>query len=163
MLGRRPERHLNLNPESGVADERTVVMMCIIACMNEANNADNAEGTSDLAAINTMLALDRTLLAWMRTALTLIGFGFTLAKFVHDMIEHGMLHGVKPYYPRTVGFILMGLGVATLIGGGWEYVKLAKRVKPDATVWSVSLVVSSIVVVLALVLMVSLMTDLSIH
>lgn len=123
--------------------------------------SDSRSGGNDLAAINTMLALDRTLLAWMRTALTLIGFGFTLAKFVHDMIEHGMLHGVKPWYPRTVGFILMGLGVATLIGGMIEYVKLAKTVKPGAPTWSISLVVSGVVAILAIVLMVSLTTELS--
>lgn len=119
------------------------------------------ETAGDLASIRTMMALDRTLLAWMRTSLTLIAFGFTLAKFVHDLIEHGILHGVKPWYPRTVGFILMGLGVLAISGGTFEYVKFARKVKPDAATWSVSLVVSSLVVILSIALMISLIAELT--
>ncbi len=104
---------------------------------------------ADLPRIQTALALDRTLLAWVRTALTLIGFGFTLAKFVHDLITKGMLAGVQPWYPRQLGFALIALGLLTLIGGGFEHFSLRKKIYSEGKVWSVSLTITTILFALA--------------
>jgi putative membrane protein len=76
---------------------------------------------NDMAIIRTTLALDRTLLAWVRTSLTLIGFGFTLARFVHDMMNKGSLAGMQVTYPRQIGLGLMAMG------GAWEYISLRKK------------------------------------
>lgn len=102
----------------------------------------------DLPSIQTALALDRTLLAWIRTALTFIGFGFTLAKFVHDLISKGMLAGVQPWYPRQLGFALIGLGLVTLIAGGLEHYSLRKRIY-KGKVWSISLSITVVLLALA--------------
>ena len=106
-----------------------------------------------------MLTLDSTLLAWLRTALTLMGFGFTLARLVRDMLQHGMLHGVNPDYPRQLGFALMGLGMLTLAGGAFEYIRLIKKVAPGRNFWTVSLIVTFAVAVLSAILIVSLVTE----
>lgn len=86
-----------------------------------------APDANEMAIIRTTLALDRTLLAWVRTSLTLIGFGFTLARFVHDMMNKGSLAGVQVTYPRQIGLGLMAMGVATLVGGAWEYITMRKK------------------------------------
>lgn len=92
-------------------------------------NSSNAVApdANEMAIIRTTLALDRTLLAWVRTSLTLIGFGFTLARFVHDMMNKGSLAGVQVTYPRQIGLGLMIMGVATLVGGAWEYISIRKK------------------------------------
>lgn len=116
---------------------------------------------TDYARLGTALALDRTLLAWIRTALTLIGFGFTLAKFVHDLLEKGVLHGVPPYYPRTVGFALMVLGLFTLVGGAVEYIHIGKRVFVGKIVLSISLGITVSLIVLGMILIVGLLSELT--
>ena len=67
---------------------------------------------TELSRTRTVLALNRTLIAWIRTSLTLIASGFTLARFVHDLIGAGTLHGIDPRYPRQLGITLLTLGIA---------------------------------------------------
>lgn len=94
---------------------------------NTSDKKTSVPDANDMAIIRTTLALDRTLLAWVRTSLTLIGFGFTLARFVHDMMNKGSLAGMQVTYPRQIGLGLMAMGVATLVGGAWEYISLRKK------------------------------------
>ncbi len=119
---------------------------------------DNAE----LWNIQATLALDRTLLAWVRTSLTLIGFGFTLARFVYDLIEKGDLKGIQSTYPRQIGFGLMVLGVATLVGGAFEYVRFNKKLNAgrEYSIFSVSLAVTILLVFLTILLMCGLAAEL---
>lgn len=128
----------------------------------DSNNTVNHKADSiEFTRIRTALALDRTLLAWDRTALTLIGFGFTLAKFVHDLIAKGVLHGVQPGYPRQVGFALMGIGVITLFAGAYEYFRLGKGVRKANVFCSASFLVTVSLIVLGLYLIVSLLCELA--
>ena len=115
--------------------------------------------TKEWSAAQMMLTLDSTLLAWLRTALTLMGFGFTLARLVRDMLQHGMLNGVNPDYPRQLGFALMGLGMLTLGGGAFEYVRVIRKLVPGRTYWTVSLIVTLAVAVLSAILILSLVTE----
>jgi putative membrane protein len=118
----------------------------------------------ELSAIGAELALERTLLAWIRTALTFIGFGFTLAKFVHDMISQGMLRGVNPEYPRQLGFTLMALGIVSLIGAAGEYVQTRKRIRMGTGLrrWSMSLAITVFLAIVCLLLMVNIFFELKI-
>ena len=116
----------------------------------------------EMASIRTILALDRTLLAWIRTSLTLIGFGFTLARFVHDLMKNGQFQAVQSIYPRQLGIGLILLGVGTLVGGAFEYVLLNKKVnpgKPGINI-SVSLVVALLLVCLSIALVVNFLSEL---
>jgi putative membrane protein len=116
----------------------------------------------ELALTRTVLALDRTLLAWIRTSVSLIAFGFTLARFVHDLIMSGSLRGVDAQYPRHLGVILMVLGVCGLLGGAFDHWRAVKKLKPDVAIaaWSASLLVSLILVVVSVLLMFNLLTNL---
>lgn len=118
--------------------------------------------TNDMAVIRTTLALDRTLLAWMRTALTLIGFGFTLAKFVYNLIEKGALPGVHQNYPRELGFTLMGLGIATLLGGIAEHIRMTTRMGlVGSDKWPASLLLAIVLLVVSVLLTWGLLNELS--
>src|SRR5262249_54924819 len=116
----------------------------------------------ELARIRTLLALDTTLLAWIRTSLTLIAFGFTLASFVRDLIAKGYLRGDDPEYPRNLGISMMALGVAGLLGGALDYVRSVRRVGTGVamSVWSASLVVTLLVVLISVLLTANLLSHL---
>jgi putative membrane protein len=119
----------------------------------------------ELARTRTLLALDRTLLAWVRTSLSLIAFGFTLAKFVHELIGNGTLHGMDAHYPRHLGITLMLLGIAGLLAGAFDYWHAVKRLKSsvDMPVWSTSLILSLFIAAIGMFLMVSLLSDLKLN
>ena len=75
------------------------------------------------AWMRTMLALQRTLMAAVRTAVSLIGFGFTVAQFFEKMrgkMPEGM-QGIGINIPRNLGLVLIGAGVISLIIFTWEY------------------------------------------
>lgn len=110
----------------------------------------------ELAKLRTSLALERTLLAWIRTALTLIGFGFTLSKFMHDLIKAGRVETIL-HYPREVGMAMMALGIIGLTGGTLDYRRRMKRVHDgeESHVWTAAFMVSVVLVSLSIYAMVS--------
>ena len=116
----------------------------------------------ELARVRTALALDRTLLAWVRTSTSLIAFGFTLAKFVHDLIVSGALRSANSASPRHLGIALMMLGILGLIGGAYDHHRSVKRLNAsvDISVWSSSLVVALVLAVLSTYLMCNLLINL---
>ena len=119
----------------------------------------------ELARTRTLLALDRTLLAWIRTSLSLLAFGFTLAKFVHDLVGHGLLHGIDTHYPRHFGLSLMILGITGLLAGAFDYWRAVKRLRAsvDMPDWSTSLIMSLCIAAIANFLIVSLLADLKLQ
>ncbi len=119
----------------------------------------------ELARTRTLLALDRTLLAWVRTSLSLIAFGFTLAKFVHDLIGHGLVVGIDAHYPRHFGVALMILGISGLLAGAFDYWRAVQRLKTsvDMPVWSTSLIMALCIAAIAIFLIVSLLADLKLQ
>ena len=65
------------------------------------------------------MASERTLMAWIRTSLSLIGFGFTLAKVFRSLAEeHVFLRGPAGnlWTPEAVGMALLSLGIFALVG-----------------------------------------------
>ncbi len=77
--------------------------------MKDANEL--AVERTDLAYERTALANDRTLMAWIRTAVSLVSFGFTLYKFLHEVREAAHLQtSGSVFTPRIVGMVLIGLG-----------------------------------------------------
>jgi putative membrane protein len=130
--------------------------------MTEDDESAVRETQLELAQTRTSLALDRTLLAWVRTALTLIGFGFTLARFVHDLIAKGYLHGVNVDYPRQLGFCMMGLGVVSLLAGAYDYQTSARKLGTaiKMPLWSASFVISLLLALVGVSLMCNLLSSL---
>ena len=77
---------------------------------------------SRLAWLRTIIALQRTLLASVRTAVSLIGFGFTVAQFFDKLrggIEGAGHWGVN--VPRDMGLLLIAAGVLSLAFSTWQY------------------------------------------
>ena len=121
------------------------------------------EPHAEIAYITTILAMDRTLLAWVRTALSLNAFGFTLAKFVHDLLAHGALHERDATYPRDLGITLMVLGTVGLLFGALDYCRSVMRLKKVIRIsaWSSSLILSLVLAAVCVMLMINLLTGLT--
>ena len=73
------------------------------------------EQRTDLAVERTLLAADRTMMAWIRTAISMIGFGFTLYKFLEYMVQQKEAALVTLHRPRNLGLAFIGLGIFSLV------------------------------------------------
>ena len=67
-----------------------------------------------LAFERTFLAYERTRIAWIRTALTLISFGFGIAKILQHLREK-QGETATLMSPRAVGLIMIVIGLVGLI------------------------------------------------
>ena len=77
-----------------------------------------------LAMQRNVMASDRTLMAWIRTSLSLIGFGFTLAKVFQSLAdEHVIIRGPAGniWSAEAVGMALLILGVFALIAAIFDH------------------------------------------
>jgi putative membrane protein len=79
---------------------------------------------TDLAVFRTALAASRSLMAWVRTALSMIGFGFTLYKFLE-----GFAGQIRPNAPRNAGLFLIGLGTLSVLFGCLEYWEISRDMR----------------------------------
>jgi putative membrane protein len=76
-------------------------------------------------------AAERTLLAWLRTGITIMAFGFVIARFglfLRIVENQGGAavpgHGLSPY----LGSALVALGVAATAGGAVEYQRFCRTI-----------------------------------
>ena len=77
------------------------------------------EPPADLGEVRTVMAADRTLMAWVRTALSMLGFSFTIYKFLEEFESRRSLGG--PDAAQHVGLFLAGLGTLSIVMGTIEY------------------------------------------
>ncbi len=65
------------------------------------------------------LAAERTFLAWIRTSISLMGFGFLIARFALFLRAYGLSSGgpaaTNPGLSNTVGVGMVGVGVAVCV------------------------------------------------
>jgi len=85
---------------------------------------DLAHERTNLAVLRSYMAAERTLMAWIRTTISMITFGFTLAKLgqaVHDVEIKKLLGGVEILGVRRIGYFLVVLGTVALFGATLQY------------------------------------------
>src|SRR4029077_2116944 len=86
-----------------------------------------------LAFERTFLAYERTQIAWVRTALSLISFGFVIAKFFQYLREK-QGETATLMSPRAVGLVMITIGLVGLILANWQERRAMKdRNSSDAT------------------------------
>jgi putative membrane protein len=79
--------------------------------------------SNHFAWMNTRMAMERTLMAATRTAISLIGFGFTVAQFFEKLIDKAPeeLRHLRPETPRNLGLALIAAGVVSLAAFTFQY------------------------------------------
>jgi len=83
------------------------------------------------AWMRTQMGLQRTLLAGVRTAVSLIGFGFTVAQFFQKLVGHlpGDVRHLGPEAPRNLGLTLIAAGVVSLATFTWQYRRVTRYLR----------------------------------
>ena len=84
---------------------------------------------TELAVERTIMASERTLMAWTRTAISMIGFGFTLYKFLQYMREEKMTPLLPLQGPRNLALAFIGLGILTLAMAALQSRQFIRRVR----------------------------------
>ncbi len=83
-----------------------------------------AEERTELAVQRTALAAGRSLMAWVRTGLSMIGFGFTIYKFLQ-----GLASEIRPNAARNAGLFLIGLGTVSVLFGCIDYWQFGRELR----------------------------------
>ena len=91
--------------------------------------------TNELAKERNREASDRTLMAWIRTSISLIGFGFAIAKS-YDYIEKDYIEKTGKvldalHTPTIFGASFIVLGMLGLLAGVIQYGRILKRIHSD--------------------------------
>jgi putative membrane protein len=79
--------------------------------------------SNHFAWLRTQMGLQRTLMASVRTSVSLIGFGFTVAKFFEQLKgdPSGSFQHLKAEAPRNLGLVLIAAGVMSLVVFTYQY------------------------------------------
>jgi putative membrane protein len=118
--------------------------------------ANLAHGRTSLATYQTGLALDRTTLAWINTTLAMASFGFGMVAFFRTLEEQSpSAKTLRLHQGATwMGTALIVLGIVSTIFAGlshWSTLrKLRRGETPVLSVWSLSLTVAILLVVISL-------------
>lgn len=119
-----------------------------------ASPPDGVDRSTALSVQRTFLAFERTLMAWLRTSLSMIGFGFTLAKFFQAMAEQrgGALVGRfgRTWASDTVGLAMIAVGTVALVLAVVQHKRRVDALRSQGLVpqWNLALAVASLVAVL---------------
>ena len=107
-----------------------------------------------LAYERTRMAADRTLMGWIRTALSMIGFGFTIYKFMQSIEESRL---ASKQSPEAVGLTLIGIGVFSLTIACLQHWKFIKNLRPDMPYrpWDLTFVVAFLIGSVGVVMFIS--------
>ena len=110
---------------------------------------------SDILALErTRMAAERSLMAWVRTALSMIGFGFTIYKFLQVVQEQSTLPVLRPNAPRHLGLALVGIGTFAVIIACVQHWQCIKKLRPDqpSKPWDLAFIVACFIGILGLLM-----------
>jgi putative membrane protein len=116
---------------------------------------------TQLALQRSFLATERTLMAWIRTSISMIGFGFTLAKLFQSLADSSVLikgPAGRVWTAEGVGMVLISLGTLSLVAAVFDHRRELKvlqsaGLKPR---FSLTMSVASVLAILGIVALLSL-------
>jgi putative membrane protein len=134
--------------------------------MLENNVNQSADSLDDLntqlALQRSFLATERTLMAWIRTSISMIGFGFTLAKLFQTLSASNILvrgPAGMVWTAEGVGMLLISLGTFALVVAVFDHHREKKQLHQAGlpTRFSLTLAVASVLAILGVMALLSLL------
>jgi len=122
--------------------------------------SDTGPRTNSMLAVDrTRMAAERNLMAWVRTSLSMIGFGFTIYKFMQVLQEQSTVPVLRPQAPRNLGLVLIGIGTIALVAASAQHRRYLRELRPDEpyTPWDLPFVVACLLVLLGALMFVSIL------
>jgi inner membrane protein YidH len=118
-----------------------------------------------LALQRSFLAAERTLMAWIRTSISMIGFGFTLAKLFQSLASSNVLvrgPAGRVWTAEGVGMLLISLGTFALIIAVLDHRRELKQLQAVGLEprFSLSMAVASVLAILGVMALLSLVVNL---
>jgi inner membrane protein YidH len=88
--------------------------------------------STELGKERTREAADRTLMAWIRTCLSLIGFGFGIAKFRDILVEAEHIHPASHLHTTMIfGLSFISLGIFGLLAAVIQHWRILQHLKHE--------------------------------
>jgi inner membrane protein YidH len=120
---------------------------------------------TELALRRSFLAAERTLMAWIRTSISMIGFGFTLAKLFQSLADQNVLiRGPRGnvWTAEGVGMVLLSLGTFALIVAVFDHRRQLKQLQAVGLGqrFSLTVAVASVLAILGVMALLSLVVSL---
>ena len=122
----------------------------------------NTDQNTQLALRRSFLAVERTLMAWIRTSISMIGFGFTLAKLFQSLAQSNVLirgPGGNVWTAEGVGILLILLGTFALVVAVFDHRREVKQLRDEGLPvrYSLTMSVASILAILGVMALLSLL------
>ena len=119
---------------------------------------------TQLALQRSFLATERTLMAWIRTSISMIGFGFTLAKLFQSLASSNVLirgPAGKVWTAEGVGMLLISLGTFALIVAVLDHRRELKQLQAVGLGrrFSLTMAVASVLAILGVMALLSLVVN----
>jgi len=123
-----------------------------------------ADQSTQLALRRSFLAAERTLMAWIRTSISMIGFGFTLAKLFQSLSRSNVLirgPAGRVWTAEGVGMLLISLGAFALVVAVFDHRRELKQLqsagfKPR---FSLTMAVASVLAILGVMALLTLVVN----
>jgi len=122
---------------------------------------ESLDRNTQLALQRSFLATERTLMAWIRTSISMIGFGFTLAKLFQSLARSNVLirgPAGKVWTAEGVGLLLISLGTLALIVATLDHRREIKQLRAAGLParFSLTMAVASVLAILGVMALLSL-------
>ncbi|HEX5681579.1 MAG TPA: DUF202 domain-containing protein [Desulfobacterales bacterium] len=111
---------------------------------------------NELAKERNRAAYDRTLMAWIRTAISLIAFGFAIAKSYEyiqmDEMEKTGRFIDQIHAPLWFGMSFVVLGMVSILGGVIQYVQVVRQIQSGRFIYGEPRPLAKIVALILLII-----------
>jgi inner membrane protein YidH len=101
--------------------------------MDNTKSPTKTDVSTELARERTRAAADRTLMAWVRTSLSLIGFGFGIAKYRDILLSAGIIRRPPEEFNTTLifGLSFISLGVFGLLAAVIQHWRILEAIEKN--------------------------------